>query len=153
MIRKLMALGMIVISCAVTLSCSKDDEPDEEFAPIIGVWQGTSIDYKFTPDGLGLGYEDTEEDFDGIVEFKEDGTVVYTDDGNESTGTYTITGDKLTTTVEFTSSLPFSAGTFTIKRLTGSKLDLYFEDEGEFDVPDFGTVSGELEATAFFERQ
>lgn len=152
MIQNIRVWTVLLMSSLVLISCGDDDSPDEDFAPIVGIWQGTKIDYEFQPDGLGLGYSDSE-DFDAIVEFKDDGSVTYSSDGDESAGTYTITGDKLTTTVDFTSDLPFTAQTFTIKKLSDTKLELYFEDEGEFDVPDFGPVEGKLQATAFFTRQ
>jgi uncharacterized protein (TIGR03066 family) len=152
MMRNIRALAMVLVSSMVLISCGSDDA-DDDFAPIVGIWQGTAIEYEFKPDGAGgLGYSDTE-DFDAVVEFKEDGTVIYSNDGDESNGTYKIMGNKLTTTVEFASDLPFTAQSFTIKKLSDSKLELYFEDEGEFDIPDFGTVQGELQATAFFNRQ
>jgi uncharacterized protein (TIGR03066 family) len=152
MLNKMKAFALLAICSLAISSCGSDDDSDKNFAPIVGVWQGTHIDYKFSPSGAGIGYSDSE-DFDGVVEFKDDGTVIYKQGGDESSGTYTVTGDKLTTTVEFTSTLPFSTSTFTIKKLTQSELRLYFEDSGEFDVPDFGTIEGDLEATVSFERQ
>jgi hypothetical protein len=145
-------IAWVLYSVVVFNACNKDDENDPEFAPITGTWQGTSVEYEFTPSGLGVGVPGTEE-FDGIVEFKDDGTVIYSYNGTESTGTYTVVGDKLTTDVNFTTSFPFAAQSFTIKKLTNGELQLYFEDEGEFEVPDLGTFDGTIEATIFFDRQ
>ena len=133
------------------VGCNKDD--DKDFASIIGTWQGTSIDYEFIPSGSSVGVNETDSDFDGIVQFDEDGTATYSDDGSESSGTYTINGSKLTTDVEFSSTFEITSQDFTIKKLTETQLTLYIKEQGNFEIPDVGTFDGTLKATIHFTRQ
>ncbi len=119
---RILIAGLVI---AVSFSgCNKDDE-DPDFASIVGTWQGTSIDYEFIPSGSSIGVEETDDDFDGVVEFEDDGSATYNDDGTESSGTYSINGSKLSTDVEFSSEFEISSQDFTIKKLTETQLTLY----------------------------
>ncbi|HYF67151.1 MAG TPA: lipocalin family protein [Ohtaekwangia sp.] len=145
-------LVLIILSAFVAIGCNKDDDDPSEEESIVGTWVGTKLHYKFTPSSIGFGLGDTNDDYDATIEFREDGTVVYRDDGDESTGTYEVKGNQIETSINI-ADLPFSTTTLRINELTKTELELYFEEEGEYEVPDFGTMDGTFEATFNFERQ
>lgn len=128
------------------------DDSEINLASIVGVWTGTQLDYIVTPNDVPFPMEESDENYDAVVEFKEDGTLIYTDDGETRMGTYEVVKDKLNTTLTFHTQVPISPGTFTINQLNSSKLKLSITEEGEIEVPDYGVVQGTLRATLFFEK-
>lgn len=152
MIRLKNSLILIIIAAFLAIACDKDDDDPIEEESIVGTWVGTKLHYKFTPSSIGLGLGDTNDDYDAVIEFREDGTVVYTDDGDKSTGTYEVNGNQIETSINI-ADLPFSTTTLRINELTKTELELFFEEEGTYEVPDFGTMDGTFEATFNFERQ
>lgn len=146
--------GLILLAlCAVLITgCNKDDDDPTEQESIVGTWVGTTLHYKFTPSSIGFGLGDTDDNFDAVIEFREDGTVVYREDGDETSGTYNVNGNQIETSLNIP-GIPFTASTLKINELTKTELELYFEEEGEYDVPEFGSMEGTFEATFNFERQ
>lgn len=132
------------------IACSDEDKPTD--ASIIGKWKGDRMDIKLSY-GIVPLHDESDEDFDAVIEFKEDGIVNYTDDGTTTTGTYSLDGTKLTTNVDFQiEEVDLSEVTFDVVELSETKLRLYVEREQEVQVPDLGLVDTDVEADLTFDR-
>lgn len=139
----LLFIGVALFAC----------EEEEEPASIVGSWRGDEavVEVKY---GLIPLYEDNRQVFDVTLVFNEDGTVVLTDntDGTSSSGTYTLTGDNLTTDVDF--QLYDLAGpvTFNVKRLTDQRLELELDREQEANVQGYGDITVDIIGHLYFDR-
>jgi len=140
----------IILLTVIILSCKDDDKSP---APsITGKWQGTLLTADVAISGVPT---DTRNDstFNAIVEFKTDGTVTITDDGQTSTGTWSQNGDKIDMSATFGTDRIDLSGTYTIKTLTDTKLVLYIDKDGSYTDPDTHiTVQGNVKATLYFDR-
>lgn len=143
---------IILIVLTVFFSACKDD--NENYS-IIGKWQGTQSNVQGFADGLPIAiYDETDDEFNGTVEFKEDGTIIVSDESVETEGTWEYTGGnkKIIATVDFQNEFLEPTETLTIKALSDSKLTLFLEKHGTQDVPDYGEVTGTVKITLKFDR-
>ncbi len=139
----------LAFSAAAFTGC--DDDDDEKFDSIVGSWQGTKTEFELHLEGVPTPITETDEDFAGEVEFKQDGTAVFEEDGDVVSGTWNQNGDKLTLTIANDDDL---SGTYTIQELTSSKLRLYIEKEGTFEDPDTGiNLDGTVKGTLYFNKK
>jgi hypothetical protein len=130
------------------VSCSKDEEKPS----LIGSWQGTIVKVTVIPDAAPVPINLGEEALDVLANFKADGSVELTKDAQTTTGTYEVNGKNLIITITFTLNDIDLSGTYTIQEHTQTKLTLYLEKTGSIDHPDFGTVTGTVKATFYFDR-
>ena len=148
-LRNILSLFCLV-SCALLIGC--DDE--KEFASILGQWQGTKAEAEIEAFGIPLPINETDDTFDAVVEFKDDGTIILTEDAQTSTGTWEQNGDKLLLSITFSTDFIDLSGTYTIKDLTATKLTLYIEKDGTYTDPDTGIdVDGTVKATLYFDKK
>lgn len=138
---------LLVTTC---FSCNDDDDDKPEIS-IVGDWAGDRLDLKASTSGLTI-YEETDEDFDGSLSFKEDGTLVYSRDGVESTGTYSVADKKLTTDADFNLYNISGPITFDIVTLTETDLQLKLNETRQVTFPDVGEVPVAVVATLDFDR-
>lgn len=141
----LLALTLFVVSCS-------EDAGD---AVLTGRWQGTEATAEFQPTGSPVSvYNETIPDFNPVIEFREDGSVSVEEEGTTTSGTWTFAdgNKKIVANVDFQNEYFGASETFTIDQLTSNKLILLFERDGDFDIPDFGSVSGRLSVTLNFDR-
>jgi len=144
----LFLIGLVLF--AGTIRCSKDD--DSISAPLIGKWQGESLEAKITVFGL-VFWEESDDDFDAEIEFQEGGVVTANNDGQEATGTWHKDGSKLHLDVDLGITGFDGPQELTIKELTDSDLELFLKKDTVFEDPDSGfEVEGTLTGTARFTR-
>jgi hypothetical protein len=144
---KISTIFLLFLFC---FSC-KDDET-EPTASIVGKWKGDRSEIHVTY-GLIPVYEETDDDFNVTLEFKEDGTVSFLKDGNETTGTWDINGTKLTTNVDFQiDEIDLSTVTFDVIKLSQERLELHLEKDQDVDVPDYGMITATVKADLEFDR-
>src|SRR5690606_1940610 len=143
-----LAGALLVASCF--LSCSDDEDP----APIEGVWQGESLKGKFYPKGSPVAvYEQTEDDFDILLELRADGTATVETDGDVINGTWEYSADKKQIIPGGDMKLEFfDTDAFNIVTLTKTTMVLSFVYEGMVDLPDAGEIEGKVEFTLTFTR-
>jgi uncharacterized protein (TIGR03066 family) len=134
----------------VAFGC-KDDEKEEEEISIVGKWKGDNSAFKVTY-GIVPVYDQTDDTFDVILEFTSDGKVTFTQSGITTEGTYSLTGDQLTTNVDFQAAIDLSNATFDVQELSKTKLRLHMEDDREINVPDIGPVVADIIADFSFDR-
>lgn len=143
------------VCCLVTITLIGSCDDDDDKASIIGRWQGDKSEIKAFA-GLPIAiYDKTDENFDEIVEFKSDGTVVIQVNGTETHGTWNWAEEnkKLTATIDFNNNFLDPTETYTVRELSTERLTLYLEKEGTFDDPDTGQgFSGSVKATLYFTR-
>jgi uncharacterized protein (TIGR03066 family) len=129
----------------------KDDDKEVEPTSIIGKWKGDKSEIKVTY-ALVPVYDQTDETFDVVLEFKSDGKVTFTQSGMTTEGTYTVSGDKLTTNVDFQAAIDLSNATFDIVELTQTKLRLHMQEDREVTAPTVGEVVANIKADLSFDR-
>lgn len=147
-LRNALLLPVLVLSIT---SCSDDSED----AVLPGRWQGTEAVAEFQPEGSPVSvYEESIPDFNPVIEFRDDGTVTVEDDGTTTNGTWTYSdgNQKIVANVDLQNEFLGASETFTIDQLTANTLVLDYEKEGDFNIPDFGEVSGKLTLTLNFNR-
>jgi hypothetical protein len=141
-----------LVMCLLALSCREDKH--ETFAPIVGVWSGNRADFKINPSGIIPGFTVPQDNFPIQLEFKNDGTVILTKDNKSTAGTYVLSGDQLTITIDYELEYINMGGTYTVETLTQSNLQAFIEKEGTFKYPDTGQeFNGKVKATLFFDRR
>ncbi len=142
-----------VLCSAFLLGISGCDE-EEKLASIEGSWQGTRAEGEVLVFGVPTGFEEEDVTFDPTLEFKQGGTVTVTTNGTPSSGTWSQSGDKLTTSIDFNTSFVDLSGDYTIETLTETKLILYYEKDGTYEDPDTGIeIDGTLKATLYFDKK
>jgi hypothetical protein len=144
MIRRIHFYPLLFIAL---VSCSDDKE--DTSASVVGEWQGDRSEVRASYQGIPVRQE-TDEDFDGQIEFTESGAFIYTDDGNTTNGTYTRNGSTLTLNGSFTfEGIEFTDLSFTIDQLTETRLRLKLDRNQEIEDPTYGeitvTITGELD--------
>jgi hypothetical protein len=138
------AMSLLAFSC--------DEDEKDTSASIVGKWQGDRSELKASY-GIVPIHEDTDENFDATIEFKADGTVTYSDDGDTASGTYTQSGDVLSTTVDLElEGVDLTDVEFRIIELAQTRLHLRLEREQQVPVPDVGLVNADIEADFEFDR-
>lgn len=143
-------LYLFAIVLSLAFAC-KDDEEKEITEPIVGKWKGDQSEIKANYGPVPV-YDETDDTFDVTLEFKKDGSVDFTRDGTVTTGTYTVTGDKLTTNVDLQIYQTDGETVFDIVELTDSKLRLELNEDREVNVPDVGLIEVNLNAKLAFDR-
>ena len=140
-----------VLLLAVAVGC--DDE--EKLASIEGSWQGTKAEGTVLIFGVPSGFEQEDDAFNPVLEFKQGGVVTLTTQGGTpSQGTWSQSGEKLTTSLTFDTDFIDLSGTYTIQTLTEKKLVLYYEKDGVYEDPDTGIeIDGTLKATLYFDKK
>ncbi len=131
------------------LSACHDDE--QEVMSVVGRWQGTSLSASFTPDGIPASIDQDDDTFDAVLEFKEDGSVIYSDDSDFVEGTWEQNGKFLNLTLsENVYSIDLS-GECTLEKINETNLVIYVKRAGAFDIPDYGILEGTIEARLYFD--
>jgi hypothetical protein len=138
-------LPVLVIGCS---------DEEEKLASLEGSWQGTKAEGEVVIFGVPSGFEEEDETFDPAIEFKQDGSVKIIDNGAPAEGTWSQTGNTLTTSITFDTNFIDLSGRYTIQSLTDTKLVLYFEKDGTYADPDTGIeIEGTLKATLNFDKK
>ena len=142
----------ILISASFVVSCDDDDD-DHGIGTVAGKWVGTKSEISVTVDGFPP-VNDIDEDFSGEVDFQQDGTAVYKEDGEIVEGTWAQNNNKLILAIENGSVNEDISGTYTIQELSQTKLRIYIEKEQTFEDPESGLeFEGLLKATLHFNRK
>lgn len=119
---KLKFLSLVAVA-ALMASCSGDDDNSVKSADLVGKWYPVSYKYG----GATIPYEDHEECGKDYTEFLADGVLndvdIYNCDAYTDTGAWVLKGNKLTI------SFDGESGTATIKKLTGSTMQIEFKDD------------------------
>ena len=141
------ATAFITIS---TLShCDKDDDTT---GSLTGKWQGETAEAKIEVIHATV-WEETDDSFDAEVEFKNNGTVVVKDNGQETEGTWERSGNTLHTSIDLLGSDFGGSHDLKIKTLNETALELYLEKDSTYQDPDTGSqITGKLKGTAQFRR-
>jgi hypothetical protein len=144
-------LVAFLFTASVFTAC--DDDDDNGVSSVAGKWTGDKTELTILVEGVPTPINETDDSFAGKVEFKQDGTAVYTEDGEVITGTWSQNNDKLLLSIPDDSEEFDMSGTYTIKEHNGSKLKLYIEKEGSFEDPDTGIVfDATVKATLYFNK-
>ena len=143
------------LSAVLLLTLVMGCDDDEKLASIEGTWQGTKAEGTVLIFGVPSGYEQTDDNFNPILEFKQGGVVTLTmQGGTPSQGTWSQDGEKLTTSLTFDTDFIDLSGAYTIQTLTEKKLVLYYEKDGTYEDPDTGIdIEGMLKATLYFDKK
>ena len=81
--------AVLMLSSFFFFACDKDDNNSPTLS-IEGTWQGDKLTLQGYPDGFPAPVlNETDDDFDGQITFKTDGTVTVNIDDTENTGTWT----------------------------------------------------------------
>lgn len=149
---KVRILFSLIFSALLIAPFACDDE--EKMASVEGSWRGTKAEGEVLVFGVPSGFEEEDETFNPVLEFKEGGTVTLTQDGVPSSGTWSQDGETLTTSLNFNTNFVDLSGAYTIQTLTDTKLVLYYEKDGTYEDPDTGIeIEGMLKATLTFNKQ
>jgi len=144
-------LFVFLFSASFIVSC--DDDDDKGFPSVAGSWDGDKTELVITVDGFPTPINETDNSFSGEVEFRKDGTAVYTEDGEEKTGTWAQNNDKLLLSIPDDSEELDMSGTYLIKEINASRLKIFIEKEASFDDPESGmTFDATIKATLYFDR-
>jgi hypothetical protein len=146
---KVKILCLILISVAL-VQCDDEEKP----ASIEGSWQGTNAKGEVLVFGVPSGFEEEDDTFDTVLEFKNDGTVKIIDSSTPTEGTWSQAGNTLTTSVNFDTNFIDLSGSYAIQTLTDKKLVLYYEKDGTYSDPDTSIeIDGTLKATLYFDKK
>lgn len=129
---------------------------EEDAAVITGTWHGKQSVLMGFASGVPVPVvNETDNNFDTIVEFRDGGSLLVTDEGTTTTGTWAYTEDEQSVVVSGDLQNDFleSTETLEIQELTESALTLFLEKSGTFDVPNVGQVTGRIELSLRFDRQ
>lgn len=133
-------LGLIFISC------SDDDDDAAAPATIIGAWEAidSDVDVSMKMNGqeldqtlveqllllVGIDTEILDEDDNSIIEFDEDGTYMITDDSGSDSGTYSLSSDGKTITID--NEIEFNIVSLTATAMSIEAIIMEaFEEEGD----------------------
>lgn len=129
-------------------------DDDETVASIEGRWQGDKSEIQAFA-GLPVPlYNETDEEFDDILEFNSDGTLILQVDGTEVSGTWSWVEEnkQIAANIDFNNSFLDPTEVFTVKELSAGRLVLYLEKDDTVEIPDYGTFDGTIEGTFYFTR-
>lgn len=128
-------------------------DEEEKTGSVEGTWTGTKAEGEVLVFGVPSGFEEVDDSFNPVLEFKQGGVVTLTQDGVPYSGTWSQDGEKLTTNLNFTTDFVDLSGVYTIQTLTDTKLVLYLEKDGTYEDPDTGIdIEGTLKATLSFQK-
>lgn len=149
---KVKILFCILLSVIFIMPFGCDD--DEKMASLEGSWQGTRAQGEVLVFGVPSGFDEEDNTFDPVLEFKEKGVVTVTHDGTSSDGTWSQDGEVLTMSPDLNTSFVDISGTYTIQTLTATSLVLRYEREGVYNDPDTGIeIEGSLRASLYFTKK
>lgn len=149
---KVRILISVLLSALLVAPLACDD--DEKMASVEGTWQGTKAEGEVLVFGVPSGFEEEDDTFNPVLEFKQGGVVTLTQGGAPSQGTWSQDGEKLITSLNFDTNFVDLSGTYTIQTLTETKLVLYYEKDGTYEDPDTGIeIEGTLKATLSFDKK
>lgn len=141
----------LVTSAAFFTAC--DDDDSNGFPTVQGKWSGNKTELIIKVDGVAGSIEETDDSFQGKVEFKSNGVAVYTEDGEVNEGTWSQNGDKLTLSIPDDSEELDMSGVYTIKEINNSKLKIYIEKETTITDPESGEdFDANIKATLYFDK-
>jgi hypothetical protein len=144
--------AVILLTASFVVACDDDDD-DHGISSVAGEWVGTKSVLAITVDGIPP-INETDEDFAGEAEFLQDGTAIYTEDGEVVEGTWAQNNNKLILSIEDGDFNEDLSGTYTIQELSQTKLRLYIEREGTFEDPESGMeFEATVKATLYFDRK
>jgi hypothetical protein len=140
----------LVVVLLVLSSCEEDPEIK---ATIVGKWQGDIANLNIKPDGFIVAVPYSIDDFDAILDFKPDGTLMITDENATSTGTYEMEGEKLTINSDLLIEDINMSGTYDVKTLDMNTLEIEIEKNATVKNPNDGSdITGNVKATLRFNR-
>jgi len=144
--------SVVALLFAVSFLTSCDDDDENGFPSVQGKWVGDKTEIFAKIKGFPQPIDETDESFAGRVDFKQNGTAVYSEDGEEIIGSWLQNNDKLSLTIPKTDDVDMS-GTYTIKEITRNRLKIYIEKETTIEDPDTGLeVEASIKATMYFDR-
>jgi hypothetical protein len=130
-----------------------DDDDDNAFPSVAGKWAGDKTEVIIKVEGVPTPVNETDESFAGKVEFKQNGTAVYSEDGEVINGTWSQNNNKLTLSIPDESEEIDMSGEYTIQEITASRLKLYIEKEAAIEDPDTGLeFDASIKATLYFDK-
>jgi hypothetical protein len=142
----------VAILSAASFFTACDDDDDNGIGTVAGSWKGDKTELNIKVEGVPTPIDEVDDSFAGEVDFQDDGTAVYSEDGEETEGTWFQNNNKLTLTIPSDDEFDMS-GTYTIQELNGSRLRLFIEKEGSFEDPDTGMVfDATVKATLYFNK-
>ena len=148
---KLHHFFVLVFVVGLLTSCEDDSEIR---ATIVGTWQADRADLNVRPDGFLVGIPYALDDFDAVIEFKPNGTVTIINENTTTGGTYEMEGDQLALNSNFMVEDIDMSGTYTVKKLTLTVLEMEIEKDATVKNPNNGTdISGRVKATFYFNKQ
>ena len=143
------SLVALLFAASFLTSC---DDDDNGFPSVQGKWVGDKTELYAEIKGFPKPIEQTDNSFSGEVDFKQNGTAIYEEDGEELTGSWLQNNDKLSLTIPNTDAVDMS-GNYTIKEITKNRLKIYIEKEATIEDPETGLeVEASIKATLYFER-
>lgn len=144
-------LASFLITASLFTAC--DDDDDNGFSSVEGRWVGDRTELNIKVEGVPTPLNETDDSFAGEVDFQDDGTAVYSEDGEVIEGTWVQNNNKLILTIPDDSEEIDMSGTYTIQDLTATKLKLFIEKEGSFEDPETGLVfDATVKATLYFNK-
>jgi hypothetical protein len=147
--KKFVTQWLLLFYLIALISCHKNDNQPS----IIGKWNGDKAEFNIVTLGITTPFGYTDDNFDTVIEFKNDGTVVLTQKSVQTSGTFTKNGDQINTSVTFNTGVIDLSGTYTIKELTSTKLTLYIEKNGSVKDPNSGVnLTGTVKTTLYFNK-
>lgn len=149
----------VVSACSILFSCGNDEDKKPEPHKIIGTWTFSSMDYETTVNGQDfitflvetygvteaqaeeivdqyLG-DDLEDEFQGSITFKEDGTYQSNDGTSTETGTYSLDSSETNLTINPDDEDEDSI-VFDVTEFTNNNLSLEYSMEYEEDITEDG---------------
>ena len=117
LLEKMKYFLMFSLALLILTQCGGDDEGDSNVDDLIGTWTASSVTFEFDiggqtltqffQDAFGISEADAqllvdafEQGFDGTIQFKEDNTYDSSFDGDIETGTWTLSSDAMTLTLD-----------------------------------------------------
>ena len=131
-----------------------DDDDDNGFPSVAGKWAGDKTELVVKVQGVPTPINETDDSFAGKVEFKSNGTAVYSEDGEVTNGTWSQNNNKLTLSIPTDDDDEIDmSGEYIIQEITGSRLKLYIEKETTIEDPDTGMeFEASIKATLYFDK-
>lgn len=145
-----MLLSAFCVALLLGIASCKDD--DDAPTSVQGDWQGTSAEVEFIVFSTVVQSQ-MDESFDALVSFHADGSLTIEDDGEEASGTWEQSADRLTITTGYEYEGVNLSGDFDIEKNSGSQLVLTTERDHTITPPGSETeLEGTIRATLNFER-
>ena len=149
---RMTCLVAVLFTASFLTAC--DDDDDNGFPSVAGKWAGDKTELVVKVQGVPTPINETDDSFSGKVEFKSNGTAVYSEDGEVINGTWSQNNNKLTLSIPTDEDDEIDmSGEYTIQEITGSKLKLYTEKETTIEDPDTGMeFEASIKATLYFDK-